>query len=201
VAQTEEGLRAAATINLGHALRRVATSACQNARIAELTRALSSGDGAWQGTTGPVFYKSSSVRFAFPRVVAEPKGNYGRTAWEIANAQGALIHLPRAELLLYAREYRDAVRNEDLEVVEADLEARLGGLAFDGPLSREQRAGYLTVLSQLDSVETRIASRSQEMVRDAAALKLKPQQVTYDDIAAIRAVRGACVRDINYPPN
>jgi hypothetical protein len=107
--------------------------------------------------------------------------------------------MPPDNETLYARVYRRNVQIEDLQTVEADLEARLGLLAYDRPLSREQRDGFMTLLSQLDSTETRIATMSLQTMRDGRLLKIKRPPGIDADIARLRSIRGACVRDVAYP--
>ncbi len=197
-AQTEENLRTGATANLEFAMIRLASLPCVNARVLELSRALGADGADWRATTTGIPF-TKRYRPALPQVVREPKGFYSHTPWDNAVAQGAVSHLGRTERALFARSFRGSAIIEELQVEEADLESRLGVLAFDGSLTREQRAGLLTVVSQLDSVEARIASHNERLLLDAPKLGLKPAKLAYDDIATLRSQRGACVRDIAFP--
>ena len=197
-AQTEENLRRGATADLQFAMIRLAAFPCVNGKVLELSHALAAGDADWRATTTTIAF-TKRYRPALPQVVREPKGYYSHSPWDIAVAQGALSHLPKTELVLLSRAYRGSAIIEELQATEADLEARLGVLAFDGPLTREQRAGLLAVVSQLDSVEARIASHNERLLLDAPKLGLKPSKLAYDNIATLRSQRGACVRDVAFP--
>ena len=194
--QTEENLRGGVSSDLFAAIGRVATLPCVNARTVELTKALASNEAGWRGTTVPAI---AGVKPALPQVIREPKGNYARTAWDIAVAQGAVLHMPAHAENLFARIYRNSSAIEDLQAVEGDLETRLGLLAYDRPLSREQRDGFMTLLSQLDSVETRIATAGLRLMSDARLLKVKRPAGIDAELVRQRSIRGACVRDVAYP--
>src|SRR5947209_13236270 len=89
--QTEENLRGGVDSDLFAAIGRVATLPYVNARTVELTKALASNAPAWRGTTVAVL--AGLMKPALPQVIREPKGNYARTAWDIAVAQGAVLHM------------------------------------------------------------------------------------------------------------
>lgn len=198
-ARTEENLRTGAIADLEFAMIRLATFPCVNARIGELSRALAAGGGDWRATTTATPLFTKRYRPAFPQVVRERKGFYSHTPWEVAVAQGAVTHLTRTESHLFARHFRGSAIIQDLQTTESDLESRLGVLAFDAPLTPEQRTGLLTVVSQLDSIEAQIASHNERMLIDAPKLGIKPPKAAYDDITALRSQRGACVRDVQFP--
>jgi hypothetical protein len=195
--QTEANLRVGANNGLVAAIARIATLPCVNARTVELTKALAANETSWRGTTVPIL--AGVAKPALPQVIREPKGNYARTAWDIAVAQGAVLHMPAETESLFARVYRNSAQIEALENVEGDLETRLGLLAYDRQLSREQRDGFMTLLSQLDSTETRIASANLRLMNDVRQLKMKRPPGVDAEIARLRSIRGACVRDVAYP--
>ena len=197
--QVEANLRGGVSTNVGNAMTRVASTPCTSARVLELYKALASDDPMWRGTTVPYF--AQGVKPNLPLVIREPKGNYSRTPWEIAVAQGATTHLPPDKANLYARVYRSSAHIEDGQATEADLESRLALLAFDRPLSREQRDAFMTVLAQLDTTESHIAFYARQVLRDGQTLKVRPPPSAYPEFARQKALRGACMRDVPYSVN
>jgi hypothetical protein len=198
-AQTEAQLRFGVDRDLFNAIMRVAELPCVNARTVELATALRSDAPAWRGTTVPGPSAATNAKPALPYMVREGKGIYARSAWDIAVAQGAVLHMPADREIRYARIYSTSAQIQDNQIAEGDLESRLGLLAYDRTLTREQRDGFLTVLFQLDAVETRIASANLRLLADARALKA-PRPSDIDAwLAHERSVRGACVRDVAYP--
>ncbi len=196
-ALTEDNLRAGVSDAVLGSIWRIATLPCVNARTVELTKALAANDAAWKGTTVPIL--AGLAKPALPQVIREPKAKYAHSAWDIAVAQGAVLHMQPEKENLYARVYRRNILIEDLQTIEGDLETRLGLLAYNRPLSREQRDGFMTLLSQLDSTETRIASLNLEMLGDGRLLKIERPPKADAELARLRSIRGACVRDVAYP--
>ena len=198
-AQTEASLRAGVNTDVFNAIRRIAQEPCMGARNQTLAKALASNEIAWRGTTAPSLPGLAPTYL--PQAIHEGKGLYARTAWDIAVAQGGVLHMPADKVNLYANIFRNSGRIEEMQATESDLESRLGLLAYDGPLSREQRGGLLTVLQQLDSVETRITALNESLLRDSRTLKI-PRPADIDAvIARNRAARGSCIRDVAYPGN
>ena len=195
----ERSLRVDVSENLDHARGWLATWPCETARTIALAQALNAADGAWRGTHESI-PSTTAVKPVLPQVEREGKRAYARTAWETAVAAGVVPHLPEAEVQLYARAYRNAVRVEELQAIEADLEPRLSPLAYDRAFSREQRDGFVTILSHLDSTRAHLATANQRLLADAARLKVPPPRGGFEAyLARMRAERGPCVRDIPYP--
>jgi len=195
--QADRKLAEGVSADVFNALLRVAMQPCVKSRTLELSKALLSDEPAWRGTTG--YLMPNIVKSALPPVIREPKGNYARNAWDVAVAQGAILHLPDERVSAYSRIYGFSQKVMEQETAEGDLEARLVPLAYDQPLSREQRTGFLTVLAQLDYAQTREVSWNQRIISDAGQLKVKPLPGLKAALAQVRAQRGPCVQDIDYP--
>jgi hypothetical protein len=195
----EHSLRADVSENLDHARGWLSTWPCETARTVELAQALNASDGPWRGTHVEI-PSTTAVKPVLPQVEREGKRAYARAGWETAVAEGVVPHLPEAEAQLYARVYRNAVRIEELQAIEADLEPRLSPLAYDRAFSREQRDGFVTILSHLDSTRAHLATANRRLLDDAARLKAPPPPGVFEAyLARMRAERGFCVRDIPYP--
>ncbi len=195
----ERSLRAEVSENFDHARGWLSTWPCETARTVELAQALNAGEGPWRGTHVEI-PPTTAVKPVLPQVEREGKRSYALTAWETAVAEGVVPHLPEAEAQLYARIYTNAGRIDVLQAIEADLEPRLSPLAYDRAFSREQRDGFVTILSHLDSTRASLATANRRLLDDAARLKVPPPPGVFEAyIARMRAFRGACVRDIPYP--
>jgi hypothetical protein len=195
--QADRKLSAGVSFNVNNALLRVALEPCVTARTLQLSKALQSNDPMWRGTAVPLM--PGLTASALPPVVREPKGNFAHGAWEIAVAQGALAHLPDDRASDFAAVYIFSERIREDQNAESDLEARLGPLAFDRPLNSQQRDAYMAVLTQLDTKQTRVVALSKRVITAARQLGVKPPPGLRATLAQIRAQRGACVQDVDYP--
>jgi len=195
----ERSLRAEVSENLDHARGWLSTWPCETARTVELAQALNAGEGPWRGTRVEI-PTGAAAKPVLPQVERAGKRQYARTAWQTAVAEGVVPHLPEGEAQLYARIYESAVRIEELQTIEGDLEPRLSPLAYDRSFSREQRDGFVTLLTHLDSNRARLATVNRRLLDDAVRLKVPPPPGVFEAyLARMRGERGACVRDIPYP--
>jgi len=198
-AETEDHLAAGIGPDLVNAVEFVAVHPCLQARFGELAIALRRSDPVWTGSVihDPGYHPNDRV---FPLVVAGPGRTWPHVAWDSALASGALNHMPRERVDLYADLYRMAEVGRDQQRAEAEASSPLAPLAFDRPLTVAERTAFLAHLATAEERERAIVGVSRQMLNSAQQLGLKPPpKALAERLAAERSDRGACVADVKLP--
>ena len=163
VAETEDHLAAGIAPDLVNAVERVAIRPCLDARFEELATALQRSDPVWTGNViHDPGYRRNGV---FPLVIGSPGRLWPHVAWDSALASGALTHMPRERVDLYADLYRMAEVGRDQQRAEAEANSPLAPLAFDRPLTVAERTAFLGHLAAAEEHSRAVFGVSRQMLQ------------------------------------
>ncbi|HET9161132.1 MAG TPA: hypothetical protein VFN88_11020 [Caulobacteraceae bacterium] len=196
--QHDEDLRAGSKQILGLAVERLAASPCVRGELKRIGAALSQSSGPWTGTnpgpdTAPADYFHS---------LSMPGRPWPSAPWESAIADGALAHLPRERVSLYAFMFKTA---HDIQAPQQDVQlgrTDLAPLAFDRTLSAEERAHFLALVSRIDESEAMADSMARSAIRQAGVrtkdLRPDPSDVKQRmEALKTRVGMNGCIREVD----
>jgi len=172
-----------------------AIGGCVRGGLDGLTLRLRRPGGDWKGVnpgaTGPVSTWLPPAMFMGMR-------QWPHTAWESALSSGVLVHLPTFWATEYGRIFDDSNAMREQQQIASSLMAELAPLALDQTLTVQDKAHYLTVISQLEGALNLEDSIATNLLIFAAEDGFWPRPSFIARVIPLdRATRGACVRDLD----
>ena len=198
--KTTQALSDELAASAAQATERIALEDCLRERIGQLTAKLNNSDGEW--VADPMLLgvarASAAIRPGMPFVYRAPNRGWADDAWQAARSTGMINHLERAQVASYGRAYGNVSELGSLQIEEARLAPKLAFLGYDQRLDNASRVNALTILGELDYVNSKMALSSRVLVSIAKAQHLNFDRKTLartmqETFAAQRRLRGNCV--------
>lgn len=194
----ERSLRSELAVDVGVAAEKAALDRCVRGRVADLTAKMAKAGTAW---TADRFMRADGRSDDQIEVIHSPFRPVVRSAWQAAQASPALHEMAEDRRENYAVLYDAIEVLESTQNTQATLEADIGSLAYDTPLTPPMRAAYLDRLSQLDGAYHLTTLVAHGVLRRARTLDLRTDSHGLEQkLKTQRAVWGACVEDVAAGP-
>ncbi|HEY3951317.1 hypothetical protein [Phenylobacterium sp.] len=194
-AQHEQDLRASAVQIVDLSVERLAQAPCARAELKRMAAALrASGD--WKGANpGP---DTPPGEYLLPALLTQGRP-WPSAAWEAAVSDGALVHLPRKQVALYAFLFEVARDIQLPQEQEKRVRAQLTPLAIDQSLSAEQRAHYLAIVGDLDGLEATADAMARSAIVQAGQKSIQPDPTDMKSRMAqlLQRMPQGCVREVD----
>lgn len=199
VDQANDRFRTELLVAASNAYERLAVQPCLQARLRALAAQLNSGQGSWRAM--PEQFNSAGKWYSniMPVVYRPPARTVLDDAWRNALANGTINHMDSARAEMIGATYGIADDFLRLQSEESSTETKLTPLGADRPLDERTRVEMLQTLAQLDRLNDRLVSDSNDLIEGVRESKLgitrdQVDQVRSEMLKVQRAYRGACVR-------
>jgi hypothetical protein len=182
----------------GFAYERLIIQPCLRRRITEISQNLGERGPAWKAS--PMAVSNKLYLNVLPVVYRAPTRPFATDGWHSAIANGTLSHLPPAKVRAVSALYDQVADFETLQEEEAKAAAKLAPLGFDRNLDDQSRTTMLSLLGEVDRINSLVALNASQFIEAIRELKLRfpPQEIEAarrELLATQRATRGSCVRD------
>jgi hypothetical protein len=199
VEQAKDGFRTELLVSASDAYERLAVQPCLQGRLRALAIELNGAQGQWRAM--PEKFNAAGKYYSniMPVVYRPPVRAILSDAWRNALANGTVNHIDPSQAETIGALYGRADDFRTLEAEEGSTETRLTPLGFDRPLDERTRVEMLQTLAQLDRLNDRLVSDSNDLLDGIRGLKLgiaqkEAESIRNQALTVQRSYRGACVR-------
>jgi hypothetical protein len=180
--------------DLVYAYERFAIDPCLRSRLGELRDELLRQESNWPGSRAQ--FANDLYKPNFPSVYRTPDRPWIKASWLTALNGDLLGHFQPERVQQFAVIFDEVSIIEQTQAEEVDTAARLGDLAFPGPISAAERRANLKLVTELDALDARLVFQAQELIADARKAGIKPDpRRLRDALNQQQSYRGTCVRE------